>query len=252
MTFKLMSFNVRTAQANDGPNRWGLRKELALRVMREEDPDILGLQEPVAGQLHEIADGLPEYGFVGVGREDGEAGGEHAPLFYKRDRLRLLESGTFWLSETPDVPGSRSWGTACTRICTWGLFEADGRVLRVFNCHLDHVSEEARVNGAHLIACRLRPEEPTVVMGDMNAGERAAPVAQFEAAGLVDTFRAIHPQVPEPQTYHDFAPTGADGEKIDYVFVTADVKVLDAAVVQTIEGGRAPSDHCPVTATVDL
>src|SRR3954462_1568528 len=148
---RVMTFNVRYGTAPDGPDAWPLRRPLALRVIADFAPALLGLQEALRGQLDDLARAFPRYGEIGVGRDDGAQGGEYAAILYDRQRLTPLASGRFWLSDTPEVPGSMTWGNRFPRIVTWARF-ADGArggaTFTVFDTHWDHESQPARERGA--------------------------------------------------------------------------------------------------------
>ncbi|HMN97047.1 MAG TPA: endonuclease/exonuclease/phosphatase family protein [Phycisphaerales bacterium] len=199
------SFNIRYGTASDGPDRWHLRRQRCIEAIRACDADILGLQEALRFQVNEIADALPEHVWVGVGRDDGADGGEFAPIFVSRGKFEIIEHGTFWLSDTPEQPGSRSWGNDLPRICTWvrlattmqtrpggpdgpagvdapdgppdatptGVRDAPRTLLRVFNTHLDHRSQASRERSAAAIRAAIEAvprEELVLVLGDLNAG----------------------------------------------------------------------------------
>jgi endonuclease/exonuclease/phosphatase family metal-dependent hydrolase len=245
-----MTFNVR-GPWDRGRNAWENRRSMITRLVAEEAPILFGTQEADEERLDEIIAALPQYDRVGVGREDGARQGEQCAILYEREYFDLLESETFWLSETPDVPNSFSWDTACTRICTYCKLDLRHfRPIHIFNCHLDHVSEEARAKGMELILSRVRRDEPSILMGDLNAGEDSAPV-QMAKSVLLDTFRAISDEV-DVNTFTEFDPSRLAGEKIDYIFCTEHFSVLDAAIVRTLYEGQPPSDHFPVTATLRL
>lgn len=251
-----MTFNVRYGTAPDGPNRWELRRELLLATIRRAAPDLLATQEGLRFQLDEIQAALPELAWVGAGRDDGRSGGEHAALFYRRSRLTVEASGTFWLSDTPELPGSRSWGNRLPRICTWARLRdaASGRTLAAFNVHLDHESQPARERGLRLVLERshaLAPGEPLIVLGDLNLDEPNPALELLRGAGLADTLRAVHRVATSVGTYHEF--TGrADMERYDYIWVSRELVTLAAAIDRTRDGGRCPSDHDAVTAVLAL
>lgn len=257
----VMSFNIRYGTANDGDNRWPLRREFLFDVVRDADADLVGVQEALDGQIQELLEALPAYGVIGVGRDDGRTRGEYAAIFYRRDRFRVADSGTFWLSDTPDVVASTSWGNTITRICTWArLIDRDGRGFWHFNVHFDHQSQPSRVRSAALLADRIRSrrfaDEPYVVTGDFNVGETNAALAVLTTAGpdvsplLVDSFRVLHPDATPVGTFTGFKPEAISGDKIDYVFVPPGTEVRDAAIIRTSREGRYPSDHFPVTARI--
>jgi len=248
----VMTFNIRYGTAADGPDAWPERRDLLVDVIRDAAPDILGLQEALRGQLDELHAALPGYGEGGVGREDGRTAGEYAAVLFRTDRFAFMQAGTFWFSDTPEVPGSRSWGNNVTRICTWVRLEdrASGRALYAFNVHLDHESQRSRERSVALLLERIRRlarGAPVIVTGDFNAGEDNLAVAALRDSGLVDTYRVVHPSDSAVNTYHAFRGT-TEGPKIDFVFASPAWRPLEAAIVRTAHAGRYPSDHFPVTA----
>jgi len=267
----VMSFNIRYGMADDGPNHWDKRKELVFDVLRKHRPDVVGLQEALGFQIDEVCKALPQYAMIGGGRDDGKTKGEYSAILYRRERFEVEQSGTFWLSDTPEVPGSITWGNACTRICTWARFvEAKtGRAFYHYNLHLDHISQPSREKSVVLLAERIRNRkrpEPLVVTGDFNAGENnpailflkgKATVPGKDSANvenpvpMVDTFRVLHPDANDVGTFHNFKGDRT-GDKIDFVLTTSDVQALDAQIIRDAADGRYPSDHFPVTARIRL
>ncbi len=149
-----MSFNIRYGLANDGANSWEFRKERVAETIRVDGPDLLGTQEVQKFQLDFLLERLPGYAFAGVGREDGREKGEYCALFYREDRFENLGSGHFWLSATPEVPGSRSWDTSMSRMVTWvRLRDRRGgdRPFLFANTHFDHRGSQARLESARLV-----------------------------------------------------------------------------------------------------
>jgi endonuclease/exonuclease/phosphatase family metal-dependent hydrolase len=261
----VMSFNIRYGTANDGENHWTRRREMLLDVVREQNADLIGLQEALASQIDEIVSSVPAYAVIGVGRDDGKAKGEFSAILFRRDRFRVADSGTFWFSDTPSVPGSKHWGNNITRIATWARLIDRGNcdaAFYYFNLHLDHQSQPSRERSAQLlkqrIAERANPAEPIIVTGDFNVGEDNPAlhelVGQPGAGGgmLVDTFRVLHPNETEVGTFSGFKFGATGNAKIDYVLVEPGTEVLDAAIVRTSRNERYPSDHFPVTAKVRL
>lgn len=173
---KLISFNIRQSgmAKNDGPNRWPKRRAAVRRFFEQEAPDVVGLQEGLIGQVRFIERALPQYTRVGVGRDNGAEGGEIMAVFYRNDRFEALESGTFWLSETPDKV-SRGWDAACNRTVTWVLLreKSTGKEFYYLNTHFDHVGEAARRESARQIAdfidARLPAEAVVILGGDLNS-----------------------------------------------------------------------------------
>ena len=250
------TFNIRYGTANDGPDAWPLRKDAMIARLRETAPDVIGLQEALRGQLDDLHAGLTGYGEAGVGRDDGRTAGEYAAILFKVERLELLESNTFWFSDTPTVPGSRSWGNNVTRICTYARFrdKQSGRVFYVFNVHLDHESQNSRERsaGALLRAIERRRDRlaPVIVTGDFNAGEDN-PAVQAVAARLRDTFRALHPADSSVGTFNGFHGDSTTGQKIDYIFTDAGFDAVSSGIDRTKRpDGRNLSDHFPVFAVL--
>jgi endonuclease/exonuclease/phosphatase family metal-dependent hydrolase len=268
---RVMSFNIRYGTANDGDNRWPNRRQMVFDVIRNHKSDVVGLQEALKFQIDEILDEITDLDMVGVGRDDGKTKGEYSAILYNQSRFRVDESGTFWLSDTPEVPASITWGNACTRICTWArLIEKTSRkAFYVFNVHLDHVSQPSRERSAVLIAQRIRGRKhlnPFVVTGDFNVGETNSVVlyltgrARLSGGGkrehanpipMVDTFRIKHPDADDVGTFSGFRGR-RQGAKIDYVFAPASTKVIEARILHDNDNGRYPSDHFPVMARLRL
>ena len=260
----IMSFNIRYGTAKDGDNHWSLRKDMLFDVVRERDADLVGLQEALAFQIDELIAAVPGYAVIGVGRDDAAKAGEFSAILFRRDRFRVADAGTFWFSDTPEVPGSKTWGNNITRICTWARFiDRDGRGFYHYNLHLDHESQPSRERSAALlrqrIDARAHPADPVVVTGDFNVGEKnpalsalTAPAATGAAAFLIDTFRVLHPDETVVGTFTGFKFGETAGDKIDYVLVQPGADVLSAEIVRMSRNDRYPSDHFPVVARVRL
>ena len=260
----IMSFNIRYGTAKDGDNHWSLRKDMLFDVVRERDADLVGLQEALAFQIDELIAAVPGYAVIGVGRDDAAKAGEFSAILFRRDRFRVADAGTFWFSDTPEVPGSKTWGNNITRICTWARFiDRDGRGFYHYNLHLDHESQPSRERSAALlrqrIDARAHPADPVVVTGDFNVGEKnpalsalTAPAAPGAAAFLIDTFRVLHPDETVVGTFTGFKFGETAGDKIDYVLVQPGADVLSAEIVRISRNDRYPSDHFPVVARVRL
>ncbi len=263
----VMTFNIRYGTADDGENHWTVRRGMLFDVVRAQNADIVGLQEALDSQIREIAAAAPGYAVVGVGRDDALAKGEYSAILFKTDRLHVAESGTFWFSDTPEVPGSKSWGNNITRICTWARFiDRDGRGFWHFNLHLDHQSQPSRERSTELLRRRIEARafarEPVVVTGDFNVGEAnpalrtLVPPPRSEgaqtAAPLLDTFRVVHPDERVVGTFSGFKFGQVNGDKIDYILVQPGTEVLSAEIIRTSRADRYPSDHFPVVARVRL
>jgi endonuclease/exonuclease/phosphatase family metal-dependent hydrolase len=250
VTLRVMTFNVRLPMASDGPERWEARRDLFVKTIREEHPDVFGTQELYKEQGDYVVAQLPGYKWFGMGRKGGE-GDEHMGVFYRADELRVLDSGNFWLSDTPDVPGSDTWATPFPRMVTWARFQrkSDGRTFVMFDTHLPYRDQDdaAREKGAALILKRiakLPPDEPFVLTGDFNTSPdsklHAMLTEHLEDAWLVASRRSG----PE-KTFHDF--TGKPDRRIDWILVRG-FGVEDVRTVTTHEGKLYPSDHFPVVA----
>ena len=261
----VMTFNIRYGTANDGENAWPARRAMLFDVIREQDADLVGLQEALDAQITEIVAAAPIYAVVGVGRDDGRTKGEFTAILFRKDRLRVADAGTFWFSDTPTVAGSTSWGNTITRICTWARFiDRDGQAFWHFNVHLDHQSQPSRERSAELLKRRVDERwagtEPVIVTGDFNVGETNAALVRltggFPSAGppapFVDTFRVRHPDERDVGTFTGFKFGAVTGPKIDYVLAQPGTDVLSAAIVRSSRDNRYPSDHFPVVARLRL
>lgn len=255
---RVMSFNVRYGTANDGPNSWEHRKDILIDTIRDASPDVIGTQECLDFQAAYVVEQLPAYEWFGVGRE-ADGSGEHMAVLYRKDLLRPLDMGHFWLSETPDTPGSMSWSTACTRMVTWLRFEhvPSGVQFTFYNTHLDHRSSMARLEGARLIAARLEelaPEEPIVLTGDFNcAGGTSEPWHCLSDAGMADAWENCARRSGPATTWCGFSgPDETEGRRIDWVLTRGPIQTIETTILTTNSEGRYPSDHLPVLATVRI
>lgn len=250
--FTVLSFNIRFNNPNDGINAWPHRRDrVAELIGTRYRADLAGLQEALKDQIEDLELRLPDYGWLGVGREDGEEKGEFTPIFYRGDRFEPLEHGVFWLSETPEVPGSKSWDAAITRIVTWARFRdlLSGVEFYHFNTHFDHRGEKARQESARLLAQRMKKmagARPVILTGDLNARPDGE-VYRLLAAEWKDTRQAARqpPEGPDA-TFTDWISIGPPGSRIDYVFVSDGVEVLQHRVGVDRFEGRFVSDHLPV------
>jgi endonuclease/exonuclease/phosphatase family metal-dependent hydrolase len=267
----VMSFNIRYGKAHDGKNSWRHRKQMVFDLLRNHNPDIVGLQEALHFQINEICAELPRYSYLGVGRDDGKIKGEFCAILYLKERFDVNESDTFWLSDAPKVPGLVTWGNAFTRICTWARFidKKNRRHFYIYNLHLDHVSQFSREKSAVLLTQHIRSRrypDPVIITGDFNAGEDDPAILYLKGQAtladnnnlgtdnllsMVDTFRVMHPNAPEVGTFHKFSGRRT-GEKIDHILTIPGVKVLNADILYDNVDGRYPSDHFPITATMSL
>ncbi|MBU1650657.1 endonuclease/exonuclease/phosphatase family protein [bacterium] len=264
---KVMSFNIRYMQAPDGENNWRHRKVRVFQLIKEYQPDVIGLQEATHRQLKQILQELSDYDQVGVGRNDGVESGEYAAILYKKQKFQAANGGTFWFSDTPEQPGSTSWGNMIPRICTWVRLReaATGEMFYVYNVHLDHESQVSRERSAlyltHRISQRQYPD-PVIVTGDFNAGETNIVIRFMQDKDpmqvganayvtneipLVDTYGRLHPNAEPVGTYHGFKG-GPSGERIDYIFHSKGFEARYADILTDSISGGYPSDHYPLLA----
>lgn len=250
---RVMSFNVRLSVEGDGPDNWTHRRNILVETIVRARPDIVGTQELKKVQGDYLLANLPGYAWFGTDRRGGRDD-EYMGIFYRRDRLRLVALGNFWLSDTPNVPGSISWGHPYPRMVTWGLFEAkaDGRRLYVFNTHFPYRAEDeaARTRAAEAIAARIAAlprEVPVVLTGDFNTAP-GSPAYSLLTRSLADA-RTAAPAVEGPEgTFHAF--TGKAERRIDWILARG----LAPARFRTdasSRNGRYPSDHFPIVADFD-
>lgn len=261
---RVVSFNIRFDTRSDGQNAWPFRRHRVAAFLNETGADFIGLQEVLPSQRRDLGVDLPGLGWIHRTREASPAEGEATPILFDRSRWALVESrsGTFWLSDTPEVPGSRSWRSALPRIASWGVFREreSGRSVLVLNTHFDHASQEARERSARRIAEFIAAEAesmPVIVMGDFNAGP-TNPARKILCEGvdgsppLRDTYAVIHGgDERQAGTFHGFRGV-SDGIRIDAILASEDFDVLRAAIVHTPPGGEHLSDHYPVLAELRL
>ena len=254
-----MSFNIRYNNPNDGKNRWELRKELVIQNIKEYNSDFVGLQEVTYSQFQYVNSGLSDnYSVIGRCRGVLPTQGEASPIYYKKADWLLLTSGNFWLSETPYVPASKSWNTACTRMASWGLFKShySEQQIVVVNTHLDHVSVEARVNGIKLIAEELNKfgnKIPKILMGDFNAEPNSEVYkVVVNKINLHDAYRQKKPKISVNDNTFRAWDSDKGKKRIDYIFTSKINKILKAMVDDGIIDNKYTSDHLPVFIEVEF
>ena len=255
----VMSWNIRLDTQSDSNNQWAYRKAAFCSEVMLQYPDVLGVQEALPGQMKDMRKSIRGYRSLGVARDDGRKSGEFSALFYKKKILKPIQSGTFWLSETPDVPGSRGWDAACNRIVTWAIFthKPSGNQFIALNTHFDHMGDVARVESAMLIISKiaeLGKNLPVVLTGDFNVNSkhRAYRILTFpeNEVVLVDSrVRAKQKTGPEV-SYISFDPKFDSPELIDFIFVNDSFEVLENEILDFRTKERYLSDHLPVI--VDL
>jgi len=250
---RLLTFNLRFANPQDGPNQWEYRKELVVDTILSLNPDLVGTQEGTVPQLDYLTEQLT--GFLPlVAHRQVDPTCQYPTIFYRRG-LAVKDSGEFWLSETPTVHRSLSWGSAFPRLVTYGLFQEAGRDLWFYfsDTHLDHISAPARVNGARLIREFFQDKaEPLILVGDFNEAPDGEVFKELAAPGgrLADTWRALNPAGQDPPTQHNFDGV-TRGHRIDWILVSDPFRVTKAEVVGYNDRGRYPSDHFPYFVEVE-
>ncbi|NJM36881.1 MAG: endonuclease/exonuclease/phosphatase family protein [Akkermansiaceae bacterium] len=270
LELQLMSFNVRYENSAElGDRSWHQRVIGSVGMIQKERPNIFGVQEAMHGQVADLWASLTEYEFYGVGRDDGKINGEYSGIFYQQDRFQssLTEKGVFWLSDTPEIPGSRTWGNEIPRIATWMRLvdRMTGRGFYVFNTHLDHKNQASREKAALLIAQRIdgrkHQNEPVILLGDFNATESNAAMAYLTGKkvsiagkttawpnGLTDSYQSLHAKEKNRRTLHFWGNSREGLLKVDHILASKGAEIVSSEIVS----GDKPmvSDHFPVTARV--
>jgi len=263
-TVRVMSYNIRYANASDGENIWDKRKDFLAETIRAFDPDLLGTQETLAQQRDDLAARLDGYAILAAGRDDGREAGEMMAIFYRKARFEKLDGGHFWLSETPDRAGSKSWDSSLPRMVTWVKLRdranSEARPVAFFNTHFDHRGPKARIESSRLL--RKKIEElgegcRVVLTGDFNSGDGSEPYKTLFGASdpkariLLDTYRVTHPTKAGGEgTTTGFKAGISSGGRIDWIGCSTDWEVKEAAIVHAARDGRTPSDHHAVTAVL--
>jgi len=244
------TYNIRLDLASDAPNHWDNRKEALASVVLFNEVEILGVQEALHHQMVQLKDMLKDFDNAGVARDDGAEKGEYSAIFYHRNLYKLINSGTFWLSESPEKP-SKSWDAALPRICTWVVLEqkSSGKKLMVLNTHFDHIGKVARAESAKLIlkkASELNTENlPLILMGDFNAIHVEEPI-QLLSAALKDASKEALVKMLASGTFNAFKWNEIPTNIIDYIFLNDGFKPLRYGVITQSNEQRYPSDHFPV------
>ncbi|MDZ4307833.1 endonuclease/exonuclease/phosphatase family protein [Allopontixanthobacter sp.] len=258
--FLAMTYNIRLDTPADGANDWAHRREFLIAQIQLLRPAILGMQEVLPNQRSDLESALPAYSFVGGGRDDGKLAGEASPLAFDRRLFRIEKSGTFWLSQTPEVP-SLGWDAAFRRVASWAHVsrKQDGARLLVINTHWDHVGEKARHESGKQLAgwirANLHERESLVLLGDFNTGIETPAIADMiESEALVSANGADRALLPSPSqsSFNNYDPVPEPGKVIDHIFINNQVSVLRGMVMAQHSNGLVASDHFPVVALLDL
>ncbi len=252
-TYKVMTYNIRYDNPDDGEDNWHKRKKELVEQIKEYAPDILGTQEVLVHQLGYLDSMLPNYHYVGVGREDGKTKGEYAALFYDTTQWNCLKKDTFWLSETPDTI-SVGWDAALERICTYALLENKKTKQKIWamNTHFDHMGVKARENSAKLLLRKIEnlikeKNAPVILMGDFNLTPEESPI-RILSKKLKDSYSKDKQQ----GTFNNFLFNETAKDRIDYIF-TKDIIVKDCEILsEKRKNGRCISDHFPVLISFEI
>lgn len=269
-----VSFNLRYEGPQDeGWRAWPARVDRVVGAIRTLDPDVLGIQEALHGQAADLRASLPDFDFEGVGRDDGQRAGEYAGILWKRDRFEQDpdDRGTFWLSDHPDRPGSRTWGNSVVRAACWVRLtdRASGRSFYVFNTHWDHRHQGSRERSALLMAERIdsrrHPGDPVILLGDFNGNEDNPAVAYLAGrpatlagegrepwpGAMIDPWRQLNPRVENRRTLHFWRGHREGAWKVDHILVSRGARVVDAGIHHAATREAQPSDHYPVWVRVE-
>lgn len=257
-TLNVASYNLRMDTSGDGENAWPHRKELVKGLIRYHDLDIIGTQEGFKHQLDDILE-LQGYAYVGAGRDDGKEAGEHSAIFYKEDRVKLLDNGNFWFSETPEMPGKGWDANCCNRICSWAKFKdkQSNKVFFVFNSHYDHEGQIARKNSSLLLLKmigQIAADSPVFATGDFNAIPQDEPIQIISQSGKLKDSYLISRTAPygTEGTFSGFNLKAEVKNRIDYIWVTPGIVVEKYGVLNDMPYFRFPSDHFPVVIQAKL
>lgn len=252
---RVMTYNLRYLNSNDpSPHTWSERVPTIKKLFQKEQPDIIGTQEAVYQQIQDLKDTLPEYNWIGLGREGGSKG-EYSAIFYNENKYTPLEYDHYWLSDTPDVIGSKSWGNQIPRMVTWAKFldKRSNQQFYVVNTHFDHQSPEAREKSAALIIEKTKefnPDLPVILTGDFNAGPASLPHQTLTKDGeFSDLWNAAQTRVNDDLgTFNGFNdPTGQGPERrIDWILAKGNILAKTIEIINYQKNGQFPSDHYPV------
>ena len=258
---RVMSFNIRYDEPRDGVNAWTNRKQKVADVIRFHKADLVGVQEALLTQLRDLERSLPDFAWCGVGRTDGKEAGEYSAILYHKSRFQLIETKTYWLSETPDKPGSMGWDAAYPRIVTWAKFRDRNtkKTFFHFNTHFDHRGEKARTESASLILRKINEiagSSPFVLTGDLNVKEDSEAYKTLKTGNsttrLSDSkYASKNGHFGGDSTFNEFKEL-QPGRTIDYVFVREGIRVTEHGALSDRWNGLWASDHLPVLAEIEI
>jgi len=249
-TIKVITFNLRYDNVSDGENAWSYRKDKVASLFQFYDADIFGIQEGLSSQMKYLDSSLVAYHHVGIGRDDGKTKGEYSAVFYKKAIFEVLQTSTFWLSETPDTV-SRGWDAVCNRICTYALLKnkKTHQKLWVFNTHLDHIGEKAQENSARLIIQKINnlntENYPVILMGDFNMTPDKEPIQYISQIMMDSKLMSKKTEIANEGTFNAFEFCKPLSSRIDYIFVSG-FNICKYRVLTDSYQCKYLSDHLPV------
>lgn len=279
----IATFNLRYKNGGDTRkgNGWEQRMPVIADLIRFHDFEIFGTQEGLQEQLEDLTAKLTDYAYTGVGRNDGKKAGEHAAIFYKKSRFKMISSGNFWLSEKTDVP-NRGWDAALPRICSWGQFQdiSSGKTFYYFNTHFDHVGVKARMESAKLILRKIQEiagAQPTILTGDFNVDQNNEIYTVLNGGLLTDAYNTAAIKYATNGTFNHFNINAKTDSRIDHVLLSKGIAAKRYGVLTdsyrsplpekgkintsgnfpkelTLDSyeARLPSDHYPVMVVIEL
>ncbi|RZJ20076.1 MAG: endonuclease/exonuclease/phosphatase family protein [Acinetobacter sp.] len=256
-SFNIATFNIRYDNPRDSGNLWVDRAPIVSNLIRFHEFDVFGVQEGLKNQLDDISKALPEYARYGRGRDDGKEAGEHSAIYYKKDKFKLLKSGDFWLSETPNTPGKGWDATCCNRICSWVYLEdiKTNKKFYTFNVHFDHQGVVARKESGKLMVQKIKEiavNEPVLLTGDLNGNRESEWYLSIANSGVIkDTFTNVKYPYYNNSSSNGFRTPRGMGV-IDHIFMSKQFKATRWGILTDTYFGKYPSDHFPVIATVSL
>ncbi len=260
-SLRIITYNIRYDNAGDGVNQWGNRKTKVADLIKKYNPDIFGVQEGLHHMLVDLKTLLPEYNYVGVGRDDGKTSGEYSAIFYKKDVFKAEQDSTFWLSETPTIIASKSWDAAITRICTWAKFKhkKSHKEFYLFNTHFDHIGDTARAMSADLIkiyARRIAGNKPLILLGDFNSEPSESAYKTLTNNKIIELkdsyFSAGNNAADSICTFTGFAINSGICKRIDYILTGTDWVVKYYNLIKDNDGTYYYSDHLPVLTEISF
>ena len=246
------TFNIRMKTQSDTGNLWENRKKPVTDLIKYHEFEIFGVQEAFKEQLTDLSQGLPDFKYVGVGRDDGAEKGEHSAIFYNTKLFKQLESGTFWLSDTDTEKPNKGWDAALPRICTWGIFidNSNGKKFIFMNTHFDHIGKIARKESAKLILAKAKEfakDLPLILTGDFNITETDEAYCTLAKSDVVHDVHGLAEIVYEPNsTFNSFGRGIKESGRIDHIFITKPFGVKKYGILTDTYMGKYPSDHFPV------